>query len=258
MNSIFKKIIFQLAFMKIKKKPLKNRSKGRRIYRNCALIPAYNEEKNIKQVVKKVKEIGILPVVIDDNSADRTIEIAKKTGAIVLRHESNKGKGEALRTGIRYTLKKMPNVKNIVFIDADMQYHPREAPKLIKLLDDGDADIVIGYRKWSSVPFRHALGNFVWRTTFNILFGTILKDTNCGIMAMTKKAVNVIINSLHGGYVIENSILSYAVKKRLKIEQVPVNVKYKQKSKVMRGVRMVGGIFVFIVKEGLKYRLGKI
>lgn len=244
--------------MKMRRKRRGTRSKRSKSFKNCALIPAYNEEKNIKEVVEKVKKIGILPIVIDDNSDDRTPEIAKKAGAVVLRHHKNKGKGEAIKTGIKYTIKKLPNVKNLVIIDADMQYHPKETPKLLKLLENRDADIVIGFREWPSVPLRHRLGNFVWRTSFNVLFGTSLKDTNCGVMGMTKDAARKITGALHGGYIIENSILSHAIKKKLKIKQIPVKVTYKHKSEIKRGVRMVAGIFVFIVKEGLKYRFGKI
>lgn len=243
--------------MKMRRKGRKTRPKSLRSFKNCALIPAYNEEKNIKEVVEKVKKMGILPIVIDDNSGDRTSEIAKKAGAIVSRHDSNMGKGEAIKTGIKYALKRLSNVKNFVIIDADMQYDPGEAPKLLDVLENTRTDIVVGFRDWSTVPFRHRLGNFVWRMSFNLLFGTNLKDTNCGIMAIKKNAAKKIISALHGGYIIENSILLHAVKKNLNIKQVPVTVMYKRKSDIRRGLRMVGGIFVFIVKEGLKYRFSK-
>jgi len=226
-------------------------------FKDCALIPAYNEEKNIKEVVEKVKKMKILPIVIDDNSADRTSEIAKNAGAIVLNHNSNLGKGEAIKTGIRYAIRRLSKVENFVLIDADMQYDPGQAPKLLKILENEDADIVVGHRNWGRVPFRHRLGNFIWRTSFNIFFGTRLKDTNCGIMAMTKHAARTITGALHGGYIIENSILSYAIKKNLKIKQTPVKVTYKHRSDIKRGIRIVGGIFIFIVEEGLKYRFGK-
>jgi glycosyltransferase involved in cell wall biosynthesis len=225
--------------------------------RNVALIPAFNEEKTIENVVKKVKALKIKPVVIDDYSTDKTAEIAKKSGAVVLRQESNTGKGEAIKTGIKYTLKKLPKVRNIVLIDADMQYDPEEAPRLLNVLDNTDADIVIGYREWATVPLRHRFGNFIWRMSFNLLFGTRLKDTNCGFMAIKKSTAKKIMLALHGGYIIESSILSHAVKKKLKIDQVPVTVAYRSKSDLKRGLRMVGGIFLFILNEGLKYRSGK-
>lgn len=225
--------------------------------RNVALIPAYNEEKTIKRVVEKVRSLGIRPIVINDHSTDNTSRIAKKTGAVVLEQSSNSGKGEAIKTGINYALKKLPKTKNFVLIDADLQYDPTEAPRLLEVLDSTDADIVIGYRDWSTVPMRHNLGNLLWRTSFNILFGTRLKDTNCGFMAIKRDSAKKILDALHGGYIIESSILSRAVKKKMKIEQTPVTVTYKAQSGVKRGLRMVGGIFLFILSEGIKYRRSK-
>jgi glycosyltransferase involved in cell wall biosynthesis len=220
-----------------------------------AIVPAYNEEKNIHDVVKRLRKIGFRVIVVDDGSKDRTYEFAKKAGAIVLRHKINKGKGEALRTAFEYVKKK--EIKNFVIIDADLQYLPEEAMKLLEPIKRREADFVMGYRNWREVPFRHKLGNFVWRTFFNILYGTKLKDTNCGYMAFGEKAIKEIEN-IHGGYIIENSILSDAVKKGLKIKQVPVKVFYHKKSGVKRGIRVVLGVLIYILKEGLKYRFRKL
>ena len=225
--------------------------------KDCAIIPAYNEENTITEVVTRVKKTGIVPIVVDDNSRDKTYELAKKSGAIVLKQNSNMGKGEAIRTGIIYVLDKMPKTENIVFIDADMQYCPEEAAKLLEPLNNGEADMVMGFRDWSTVPARHKLGNFVWKNSFNILFGTRMKDTNCGFMAVTRDTAKVIKDSLYGGYIIENALLSRAVRSGMKIGQVPVTVSYNHRSGVPRGIRMVVGITLFIILEGLKYRFGK-
>ena len=157
-----------------------------------ALIPAYNEEKTIEKVVKKVKKMNLTPIVVDDFSSDNTYELAKRAGAIVLKHEKNKGKGEAIKTGLEFLKKN--DFDHVVLIDADMQYSPEEAIKLLTPLKEGKADFVVGYRNWKNIPFRHKLGNFVWRNSFNILFGTKFKDTNCGFMALNKKAVKKIKN----------------------------------------------------------------
>jgi glycosyltransferase involved in cell wall biosynthesis len=221
-----------------------------------ALVPTYNEEKNISQVINRLKRVrNVRIVVIDDGSKDRTYEIAKMSGVKVIRHRANQGKGEAIKTGFNYVLKHNSGMKYVVLIDADMQYMPEELPRLVRPLKNGEADFVIGYRNWGGVPFRHRLGNFVWRTAFNILFGTRLVDTNCGYMALTKHAVEKVRN-VHGGYIIENKMISDAVRSKLRIIQVPVRVFYRHKSKVRRGIRVVAGVLIFIIKEGIKYRLG--
>jgi len=223
--------------------------------KNCAIIPAYNEEKTIKEVVERVKESKLLPIVVNDRSHDETSRMARETGAVVIDLDRNVGKGEALKAGIEYVSKEMLNIENIIFIDADLQYFPEESERLLEPLRNGEADMVMGFRDWSTVPFRHKLGNFVWRNSFNILFGTKLLDTNCGFMAISRSAIEIAKESLQGGYIIENSLLSHAVKNNLRIKQVPVTVSYNHKSKVPRGVRMVSGITFFILKEGMKYRL---
>lgn len=217
------------------------------------LLPAYNEEKNIRQVIKEAKKYfpNSKILVVDDGSTDRTYELAKKTGVKVLKHEENKGKGEALKTGFNYFLKS--NVDFVVVADTDRQYSIREAPRLTIPLKEG-ADFVTGYRDWKEVPPTHGLFNFVWRFSFNLFFGTNFKDTNCGFMALTKNAIRK-ISGIHGGYIIENALFIEAIKHKFKIKQVPVTVRYKGTSSFLRGFRMVLGVFIFILKEGLKYRL---
>jgi len=225
--------------------------------KDCALIPAYNEEATISEVVTKIKKASILPIVIDDNSSDRTSELAKKSGAIVIKQSSNMGKGEALRSGINYVLDNKPKIENLIFIDADMQYQPEQATLLLEPLKKKEADIVMGFRDWSTVPFRHRLGNLVWRSAFNLMFGTKLKDTNCGFISVTRDTAKALKDAMYGGYIIENAMLSHAIKNNLRIKQVPVNVSYDRKSKIPRGVRVVSGITFFILRKGLEHRLGK-
>lgn len=218
------------------------------------LVPAYNEERNISEVVRRLRKARVEPIVIDDKSKDRTYEIAKNTGAIVLRHSRNMGKAEAIRTGLRYLEKKIYDY--VLFIDADLQYNPEESSRLLKPLIDNEADFVAGARDFRRVPFfRHRLGNFVWRTGFNILFGSHFKDTNCGFVGMTKDAARIMKNHIYGGYILENSMFIQAMKAGLRIKQVPVAVNYRHRSHVGRGIRVVASVTVFILKEGLKYRL---
>jgi len=222
-----------------------------------AIIPAYNEEKSIEQVVKEVNKLGVKPIVVDDGSTDNTFNICTNNGAITIRHETNRGKGEAIKSGLYYLIKNHPEFTHLVLVDADMQYSPEETLKIFNALENNNLDFVIGQRNWKEVPFRHQLGNFVWRNALNIIFHTNFKDTNCGLVGFNRNAVEKLKDHIIGGYIVDNSILIGAIKNNLKIDQVPVKVTYHRKSKVTRGVRMVLGVLLYILREGLRYRLGK-
>ena len=132
---------------------------------------------------------------------------------------------------------------------------------LIYQLKKGDCDVVFGYRNQKDVPFfRHLLGNWIWDKTFNLITKpkVRIKDLCCGLIALNNKALRTIdFNQIAGGYIIDSAIRFEVIKKRLKYRQFQVNVKYKHKSSLFRGIRVVSGIEVFIIKEGLKYRLGR-
>jgi len=221
------------------------------------LIPAHNEEKNIAEVIKRARKIKNSKIlVVDDGSSDSTAQIAKKSGAILVRHDVNKGKAEAIKTGFKYILANFPNVEAAVLMDADMQYAPEEATKLFEVLEKGKVDYVVGFRRPSQLPFANRAGNFIWRTLFNFLFGTRMKDTNCGFIALNRKTMEAMSDLIYGGYILENAMLIQTVKKKLKVEQVLVNVRY-GKRKVPKLARMFFGVFVFILIGGLKYRLNR-
>ena len=219
------------------------------------LFPAYNEEETIGIVVRDAKKFfpNSVIVVIDDGSSDETATIAEKFGAVVIRHESNMGKGEALKTGFEFFLEHT-RAKYIIVADADGQYSIKDGVGLLVPLKNDKADVVVGMRNWKDVPFLHRLGNAIWRITFNLLFGTHLRDTNCGFMAFNRRALKLIEHT-GGGYIIENSLIIEALRKGLRITQVPVNVYYKRVSPFLRGVRMVLGILIFIIREGINYRI---
>jgi glycosyltransferase involved in cell wall biosynthesis len=219
-----------------------------------ALIPAYNEENHIEEVLRRLQKVDhIIPLVVDDGSKDRTAALARRNGAIVIRHPRNKGKGEALRTGFRYLLKK--GAKHVVVVDSDLQFFPEESSRILRALRKG-ADFVCGYRNFSKIPVANRLGNMIWIFTFNLLFGSNFKDTNSGFIGLDRKAMSLLKDKVDGGYIIDNAIRAEAVKNNLKISQVPVSIVYHKKRNINTFAKMFFGNFIFIIKEGIKYRLG--
>ncbi len=224
-----------------------------KLSKTIIVVPAYNEEKNIPSLIKNIKTyLGNTKVLlIDDGSTDKTTAVAKKLGITVITHYQNRGKGEALYTAFNYIRKK--NFDKIIIMDADLQFSAKDVPKIAKALNS--YDFIMGRRNWKKVPFRHRLGNVVWRSVFNLFYGTKLKDTNCGLIGLNKKIITKI--KVRGGYIVENMMLSSAIKNNIEIGQVPVNVSYHVIHGLQRGARVVSGVFLFIVIDGLKYRLSK-
>ncbi|MBU4123982.1 MAG: glycosyltransferase family 2 protein, partial [Nanoarchaeota archaeon] len=102
--------------------------------KTAVIVPAYNEEKNLPKLIKPLKKYASIVIVVDDASKDKTSEIAHKEGAIVLKHSTNKGKGEALKTAFAY-IKNNTKIKFIALIDADLQFSPSEILKVLKPLN---------------------------------------------------------------------------------------------------------------------------
>jgi glycosyltransferase involved in cell wall biosynthesis len=220
-----------------------------------ALIPAYNEEKNIEKVLKKIKNLKIETIVVDDCSKDKTYEIAKRYAKFVLKHEKNKGKAEAIKTGLKFMFENL-SFDIVTLIDADNAYDPLEIPKFVEKIKKG-YDFVMGFRNWKDVPFRHKLGNFIWRKTFNMLFGTKFLDTNCGFVAMNKKAAEKLKDLIYGGYILENAMLIEMIKENFRIGQINVKVNYESKRDFLSGIRMVLGVLLFILVKGICFNIEK-
>jgi glycosyltransferase involved in cell wall biosynthesis len=149
------------------------------------IMPAYNEENTIGDIIKRAKKYGTV-IVINDASSDRTASIAKKAGATVINHKVNRGLGDSLRTGFEAALKRNFNI--VVTIDADSQHNPDEIPELVNKINAG-YDFVLGSRDLLHYPFIKKLGNFFLNLLTNFIAGTNLKDTESGFRAFRGRAL---------------------------------------------------------------------
>jgi len=112
--------------------------------RVLVIIPAFNAERSVGNVVAAAREQIADVVVIDDGSVDRTGEVARDAGAHVLRHPANRGKGAALKTGFAYALDN--GYDAVITLDADGQHLPHEIPKFVECRAQSGADLIIGGR----------------------------------------------------------------------------------------------------------------
>lgn len=118
---------------------------GRFVDDTWVVIPLYNEDQVIADVVKDVREVFPQVVCVDDGSSDRSADLAEAAGARVVRHPVNLGQGAALQTGFDYALSD-PGMRFVVTFDADGQHQVSDAVAMVSRLRAGDADVVFGSR----------------------------------------------------------------------------------------------------------------
>jgi glycosyltransferase involved in cell wall biosynthesis len=202
------------------------------------IIPAHNEEKHIAPVVRKTKKSASNIIVVDDGSTDRTSELARKEGVIVLRHIINLGKGAALNTGAEYAIAK--GAEAFVFMDSDGQHRPEDIPRFLKALDN--ADIVFGSRALNkNMPVVLKFGNWFINQVNNILFGVKLMDTQSGYRALTADAYRK-IKWKSTNYSVESEMVAKTGRAKLKYKEITIRTIYSDKYKgttVIDGVKIV-------------------
>lgn len=112
--------------------------------RIVAIIPALNAERTLPRVIEETRRQIEPVIVIDDGSSDRTGEVARAAGATVLRHDVNRGKGAALKTGFAWAIEN--GYEGVITLDADGQHLPAEIPKFLRERASSGADLIIGGR----------------------------------------------------------------------------------------------------------------
>lgn len=199
------------------------------------IIPAFNESQVIGSVVKNLPKRlkGITKVdclVIDDGSTDETYEIARNSKALVIRHIINRGAGAATRTGIEFARENDYDL--MVSFDADGQHNPKDIDALIAPILKKRADLVIGSRlkTHQKMPTDRFILNWAANLITLLLYGVFSTDSQSGLKAFSKKALNQIeINSNRMEF--SSEILLEAKKNKLKVMEIPVNAIYTQYSK---------------------------
>ena len=210
------------------------------------VIAAYNEHKHIADVVHRVRKQGYHNiVVVDDGSKDKTQAIAKKAGAVALRHVINLGKGAAMKTGADYAFKK--GAKAIILVDGDGQHHPNELPKFLRALTKGN-DIVFSYRRRTGeAPLVRKLGGQFINVLFKLFYGISLQDSICGYRAMTAHAYHK-VRWTSSDYSVESEIIARAGKTGLRYTEVPIATIYHDKYKgmtIVDGFSVLGKLFLW-------------
>lgn len=222
----------------------------------CA-IPALDEEVAIGSVVLRARNHVDTVVVVDDGSTDGTAAVAELAGAVVLRHATNQGKGEAYRTFWEYARRE--GYDRLVTLDGDGQHDPDEIPLLLAQLDQG-ADLVVGAR-WGStteMPIWRRFGKRIldYGTAAAsgpgagaaTVQGLRLTDSQSGYRAYSRRALES-ISPHEAGFSVESQILIDAHQANLRIAETRIHCRYDVEGSTLGPVRHASGVLADLLFE---------
>jgi glycosyltransferase involved in cell wall biosynthesis len=197
--------------------------------RRIAIVPARNEEGAVGGVVGEIKAFDprFDVVVIDDGSTDATAAVAARAGAFVVRLPFNLGIGAAVQTGFIFALEH--GYELAVRLDGDGQHDPRELPKLLEVLDRGEADIVTGSRfVGGNGDYRPPLARRIGITWFARLVSALTRqhvtDTTSGFQALNRTGIALFARDYPADYPeVEATLL--VLRHRLRLAEVPVQMR---------------------------------
>ncbi|CCG53634.1 Glycosyl transferase, group 2 family protein [Flavobacterium indicum GPTSA100-9 = DSM 17447] len=223
------------------------------------IIPAYNEEKAISNVITEIPKIVSKIIVINNNSTDNTAQIAFANGAIVL-SEKRRGYGYACLKGLDYISKQKTKPDIVVFLDGDYSDYPEELTKLVAPILNDNVDFVIGarvnkFREKGAMTPQQIFGN--WLATFLMKLFFNAKYTDLGPFRAIKyeKLLALKMQDKTYGWTVEMQLK--ALKQKMTYIEIPV--KYKNrigvskvsgtvKGTIMAGIKIIGWIFKYTFK----------
>ncbi len=189
------------------------------------ILPAYNEDQTIGEVMDDLLVLGVQLVVVDDGSQDETYPIVhdylkRYPGRVHLyRHLLNRGVGATLQTGLEAARLRRPRA--MVTFDSDGQHHAQDLYRVVRPVVMGQADAVIGTRDFKKMPLHKKFGNTVMNLITLTFYGHQVVDSQSGFRAFTPQAVQMM--ELHSsGYGICSEMVGEVFRHDLRLEEVPI------------------------------------
>ncbi len=194
--------------------------------KTAAIIPAYREQQHISDVVRRTRQQLDHVVVIDDGSSDNTTRCAREAGAEVIVHSQNRGKGEAIKTGLRHWLDRQ--FIHVIILDADGQHLPEEIDRFIAAAAQaGDHSFFLGNRmnNLTGMPFVRRVVNRYMSNRISRICRQKIPDTQCGFRMLDRQLIPELLD---GGnrFDYETEMLIIASRKGYRIESVPITTVY--------------------------------
>lgn len=205
--------------------------------RIAAVIPAYQEQKHVGEVAQRARTQLEHVLVVDDGSTDSTADRARAAGVDVVVHPQNRGKGESIKTGLRYWFER--GSEYVVLLDADGQHLPEEISRFVGAIEvESGAKVFIGSRMndTTTMPLLRRMVNHYMSNRISRVCGQQIPDTQCGFRMLHRDIIPEVLSGA-SRFEYETEMLIIASRKRYRIASVPISTIYSDEVSSINPVR---------------------
>jgi glycosyltransferase involved in cell wall biosynthesis len=212
----------------------------------AAVIPAYQDEKHIGDIVRRTRQRLDHILVVDDGSSDQTSQRAREAGAEVIAHDQNRGKGEAIKTGLGHWFAAAnpsggqdPEITWVILLDSDGQHLPEEIDRFVEAAARAtQPTFFIGNRmnNLAGMPFIRRVVNRYMSYEISRICGQRIPDTQCGFRMVDRRLAPDLLSGGHR-FEYETEVLIIASRKGYRIESVPISTVYSDEVSKIHPVR---------------------
>ncbi len=203
----------------------------------AAVIAAYREEKHVGDVVRRTRQQLDHVLVVDDGSSDKTAQCARDAGAEVIVHNQNRGKGEAIKTGLRHWVDRQ--FAHVIILDADGQHLPEEIDRFIAAAAAAAGpSFFLGNRmkNLTGMPFVRRIVNRYMSDRISRVCGQEIPDTQCGFRMLDRQLIPELLGGVER-FDYETEMLIIASRQGYRIESIPITTVYSDEVSNIRPVR---------------------
>lgn len=195
------------------------------------IIPSYNPDSKLINIINELRNSKYKNIIVvnDGSKNDDIFKIIDKN-TILLTHNKNQGKGEALKTAFKYCIKNFKNIKGVITLDDDAQHKIKDVNNIYLHINN---NIILGMRdfKKGKIPLKSKFGNRCMYRIIKLLTGETIHDTQTGLRFIPYKYLETFININGKGFEYETNMILYCLKNHIKIEEIPIETIYFENNK---------------------------
>lgn len=197
--------------------------------KKIALIPSYEPDTKLTKLIEKLSVQGVFIIVVDDGSGEKynDIFLKAKENAHVISYSRNRGKGYALKTGLKFIKDNFNEDYIVVTLDSDGQHAVEDAIRLCDYVEKNPNELVIGKRiRGKDTPLKSKIGNSITRIVYRISTGVNIYDTQTGLRAFSKNLIDKMLKIKGDRYEYEMNMLLILAKEGIKIKEIDIKTIY--------------------------------